>query len=75
MKEYGQVLAGSQWEERAAIREVDGGQPAADAERDAFEDVRLEIERAIVAGTRKGPHGAAPGLDDHAGGRRPLRRY
>lgn len=29
-----------QWAERAAIREFEGGQPRADAERDALEDVR-----------------------------------
>jgi hypothetical protein len=39
-----------QWSERAAIREVDGGQPRADAERDALDDVRLMV--------RKGPRSA-----------------
>lgn len=38
------------WAERAAIREVDGGQPRADAERDAFEDIRASVETA-----RRGP--------------------
>jgi hypothetical protein len=31
------------WQERAAIREYDGGQKRADAERDAFNDVRQEL--------------------------------
>ena len=30
-----------EWSERAAIREYEGGQSRADAERDAFDDVRL----------------------------------
>lgn len=39
-----------QWAERAAIREFEGGQSRADAERDALEDVR--------AAHRKGPRSA-----------------
>jgi hypothetical protein len=31
------------WEERAAVRQYDGGQTRQDAERDAFEDVRAEL--------------------------------
>ena len=30
-----------EWTERAAIREFDGGQSRADAERDALDDIRL----------------------------------
>jgi hypothetical protein len=40
-----------QWAERAAIREFEGGQPRADAERDALDDVR--------AAHRRGPKSAA----------------
>ena len=32
------------WEERAAIREYEAGQTRPEAERDAFEDVRAELE-------------------------------
>jgi hypothetical protein len=32
------------WEERAVVREYDGGQARQDAERDAFDDVRAELE-------------------------------
>ncbi len=39
-----------EWAERAAIREFEGGQARADAERDALEDVR--------AAHRKGPRSA-----------------
>jgi hypothetical protein len=46
------------WEERAAIREHDGGQPRADAELAAFDDVRTEMELALVAGPRRGPRAA-----------------
>lgn len=42
------------WAERAAIREVDGGQARADAERDAFEELRDQLE------PRKGPRSADP---------------
>jgi hypothetical protein len=44
------------WAERAAIREHDGGQPRELAERDAFEDVRVELAPPLVAGERRGPH-------------------
>jgi hypothetical protein len=40
-----------QWTERAAIREFEGNQPRALAERDALDDVRLLY--------RKGPRSAA----------------
>ena len=40
-----------QWAERAAIREFEGGQSRADAERDALDDVR--------AAHRKGPRSAS----------------
>lgn len=46
------------WEERAAIREHDGGQPRADAERDAFEDVKLAVETATPR--RLGPRAVTP---------------
>lgn len=36
------------WEERAAIREFDGGQIRADAERDAYDEVMAEREGANV---------------------------
>jgi hypothetical protein len=42
------------WAERAAIREVDGGQAREDAERDAFDEVRDMLEH------RKGPRSAMP---------------
>lgn len=31
------------WQERAAIREFDGGQPREDAERDAYEEVMAHV--------------------------------
>ena len=47
------------WEERAAIREVDGGQPRDDAERAALEDMREMIAIGPwVLGKRKGPKSA-----------------
>lgn len=42
-----------QWTERAAIREFEGGQSRADAERDALEDVR----------PRRGPQRAGASRD------------
>jgi hypothetical protein len=49
------------WSERAAIRELDGGQPRDDAERGALEDVRELIAIGPwVVGERKGPKSAAP---------------
>lgn len=47
-----------QWAERAAIREFEGGQARADAERDALDDVR--------ALHRKGPLSAASHHDANA---------
>ena len=44
-----------QWTERAAIREFEGGQSRADAERDALEDVRVAA--------RKGPRSAGSHVD------------
>ncbi len=35
------------WEERAAIREYEAGQMREDAEREAFEDVRAELEAGL----------------------------
>jgi hypothetical protein len=59
------------WLERAAIREFEGGQPRADAERDALADLRAallgarEPERAGQVIDRKGPRSA--GADAGAG--------
>jgi len=47
-----------QWAERAAIREFEGGQARADAERDALDDVR--------AMHRRGPRSAASSADADA---------
>lgn len=44
------------WLERAAIREFEGGQPRADAERDALADLRVEL--LGNANDRKGPRSA-----------------
>ncbi len=38
------------WSERAAIREIDGGQLRAEAEHDAFEELRASLDAA-----RRGP--------------------
>jgi len=47
------------WEERAAIREFDGGLPRDAAERQAFDDLRAELELTSLVGTgRKGPRSA-----------------
>ena len=47
------------WEERAAIREVDGGQARDDAERAALDDMREMIAIGPwVLGKRKGPKSA-----------------
>ncbi len=43
------------WEERAAIREIDGEQDRAAAERGALEDVRELIAIGTWAFARKGP--------------------
>ena len=45
------------WLERAAIREFDGGQSRADAERDALDELRRELAGPL-AGERKGPRSA-----------------
>jgi hypothetical protein len=48
------------WEERAAIREYDGGQPRPEAEHDALEDMRAMLELGPwIVGERKGPKSAA----------------
>jgi len=52
-----------QWGERAAIREFEGGQPRADAERDALADVRALHDRSIVGEQRLGPRSAVPVSD------------
>jgi hypothetical protein len=51
------------WAERAAIREVEGGQARDDAEREALAEVREMLERAVsaVAGDRKGPRSSVAG--------------
>jgi len=46
------------WAERAAIREIDGGQSRDDAERHAFEELCQALEPAMIIGDRKGPRGA-----------------
>jgi len=38
------------WSERAAIREIDGGELRADAERDAFDGLRASVDEG-----RRGP--------------------
>ena len=47
------------WAERAAIRELEGGQSHNDAERDAFEELRETFEPAVIVGERKGPRSIA----------------
>jgi hypothetical protein len=47
-----------EWSERAAIREFEGGQPRADAERDALDDVRL-AHRLGPKSAREGDSGVA----------------
>ena len=50
------------WAERAAIRELDGGQAREVAERDAFEELRGEVDVTSLASDRRsGPQSA--GLD------------
>jgi hypothetical protein len=51
------------WAERAAIREHEGGQSHDDAERDAFDDVRAELDGALVAGARRGPRRAEDAVE------------
>jgi hypothetical protein len=46
------------WAERAAIREFDGGQARADAERAALDDLRAHAE--LLAAQRRGPRSAGP---------------
>jgi hypothetical protein len=46
-----------EWSERAAIREFEGGQSRADAERDAVEDLRARYAQ------RKGPRSAGSQVD------------
>lgn len=46
------------WAERAAIREVDGGQDRADAERAAFAELR-EAVGGYLGTDRKGPRSVA----------------
>ncbi len=50
------------WNERAAIRELDGSQPRADAERDALDDVRITYE-SLASARRLGPRSAAPSVE------------
>lgn len=51
------------WNERAAIREYEGGQSRADAEHAALDDVRATFAALSLAGElRKGPR-AVPTLD------------
>jgi hypothetical protein len=65
------VDVAEQWNERAAIREFDGDQDRADAERDAFEDVRRALDPgALIAGPRRGPLPAADRAADADAARR-----
>ena len=48
------------WIERAAIREFEGGQSRADADRDALEELRHAYEVVELAGQpRRGPRSSA----------------
>jgi hypothetical protein len=58
------------WEERAAIREYDGGQPRPEAEQDALEDMRAMLELGPwIVGERRGPKSAAM-IAEYAAGKR-----
>jgi len=48
------------WEERAAVREIDGGQDRAVAERGALEDIRELMAIGTWTFSRKGPRSATP---------------
>lgn len=48
------------WEERAAIREIDGGQERAAAERGALDDIRELLAIGTWAFERKGARSAGP---------------
>ena len=48
------------WSERAAVREIDGGQERVAAERGALEDIRELIALGTWAFARKGPRSATP---------------
>lgn len=50
------------WEERAAVREYDGGQPRFEAESDALDDMRAMLELGPWLVERKGPK-AAPATE------------
>ncbi|MEO8706070.1 MAG: hypothetical protein ABI867_38935 [Kofleriaceae bacterium] len=47
------------WEERASVREYDGGQARPEAESDALEDMRAMIEVGPWILERKGPRSVA----------------
>ncbi|HEU0036339.1 MAG TPA: hypothetical protein VFQ53_37255 [Kofleriaceae bacterium] len=54
------------WSERAAVREFDGGQSRADAERGAVDDCKQMLEvGAWVFGPRRGPKSAGSTATDH----------
>jgi hypothetical protein len=46
------------WSERAAIREIEGGQLRADAESDAFDELRASLDEG-----RRGPLRAGRAMD------------
>jgi len=48
------------WSERAAIREIDGGQSRDDAEQGALDDIRELLAVGDWMLERKGPKSAAP---------------
>jgi hypothetical protein len=50
------------WEERASVREYDGGQPRPEAEADALADMRamLDLGPWMIGSERKGPRSATP---------------
>ncbi len=59
------------WNERAAIRELDGGQAREDAERDAVDDLRdLLAQGSWMLGDRKRPRrvDSTPGKRDRDAG-------
>jgi hypothetical protein len=48
------------WEERAAIREIEGGQERAQAERGALDDIRELLAIGTWTFERKGPRSVSP---------------
>lgn len=53
------------WNERAAIREYDGGQPRDEAEAAALDDVReIAAHRVLADSTRRGPRASTIVTED-----------